>query len=441
MGLKYAHGSFVWGTADAGGTTYNGTTNDVVDGLPFTAKAVRVYWMGLGSAVDANSETVHSRRGVGFGASTTNRRCMGSQDQDAAATSVCTSIYRTDAIAATVTSTPAVDGLLDINSITSGTLQFINDDAPPVDIAIFWEAWGSDDNAMFTEIVEVLEPAATGNVTYEVGFTPAVIMTAGIAGTGAAPSAARNDSNLSVGFATGSAPAENVVVVGSSDDASAAMDTDGYCQTGQCLAAITTAGGNPNATAQLVGWTDRGFTLNWISRAVNNRRYIVMAISGGQWQAGAYTIDGNTLNATTVVSGLAFKPIGVSLIGRMTAQDTIATSTANDRIGLGSGSSTSSRRTQGGLSENATASSVCEIDLTIQYDQVLAFPDTAGALLAAYDINSMNGDGFTIIVDVAGGVASEWHGFLAFGGKAPVALNNYMHARAGGDMSVTEKIR
>ena len=53
---------------------------------------------------------------------------------------------------------------------------------------------------------------------------------------------------------------------------------------------------------------------------------------------------------------------------------------------------------------------------------MLCFPSTAGALQSAYDINAMNADGFQIIVDTAGGVASEWQGYLAFGDEPDVLM-------------------
>jgi hypothetical protein len=56
-----------------------------------------------------------------------------------------------------------------------------------------------------------------------------------------------------------------------------------------------------------------------------------------------------------------------------------------------------------------------EINTVLEYDSVLAFPSTTGTLQASYDINAMNSDGFQIIVDTAGGFASEWQGYLTFG--------------------------
>src|SRR5688572_10497985 len=136
MALEFEHGAVQWLSADAATTTYT------VSGLSFQPKALRFYWMGLGSAIDANNETTHSRRGVGFATSTSDRCCVATQDQDAAGSMTCTSGYFTDCVAVTVTSTPSADGKLDINSITSDGFTLIVDDAAPVDITIFWEAWG-----------------------------------------------------------------------------------------------------------------------------------------------------------------------------------------------------------------------------------------------------------------------------------------------------------
>jgi hypothetical protein len=416
----HAHGAIRWLAADAVSTVYT------VSGLTFQPKALRFYWQGHGSATDAASEALHSRRGIGFARGTAARQCVGTQDQDAAGTMVCTAGFRDDCVAMTLTSTPAADGRLDLDSITSDGFTLIVDDQGVVDLEVFWEAWGGDDITV-AEVVSIAEPAATGNQDYTVtgfvsGATDQVVMFAGVHETGASPAASRQASSLCVGFASSGTAADNVVVVGSQDDASTTADTDGYCKTGECLAAIVAAGGNPDARAQLTQFGTNNFRLNWIARATTNRRYIALAIKGGNWKAGAYTIEGNSGGATATVSALPFRPIGISLIGRRTAEQAAGTASAQDSMGLGSGSSTSSRRSMGHLSENATGSSAAEINLCIEYDQVLSFPSTAGALLAAYDINAMNADGFQIVVDTAGGVASEWQGYLAFG-IVPLSVN------------------
>lgn len=415
MPLSFAHGAVRWLSTDVATTTYT------VSGLGFEPKAIRFYWMGLDSAsVDAASQTTSERRGIGFASSTSSRRCVGTFGLDNAGAMDTDSIARNDAVAVTTDGAGAVTGLLDLNSITSDGFTLIVDDQVPASITVFWEAWGGTDITTVT-IGDIAEPAATGTQNYTAtGFTASgtgqVVMLAGVQSTAAVNTGAVSDSGLYVGFTTGTSAANNIVVLGNNDEGSAAADCDGYGRAGQCVAMITVAGGNPSALAILSAWGTDLFTLNWTARATTSRRSIYMAIKGGSWVAGGYTIAGNSLNATATVSGLSFAPIGISTMGRMTTESAAGTATVQDRISLGSGSSTSSRRAQGIWDEDATANQ--EINHVIEYDSVLAFPSNAGALVAAYDINAMNSDGFQIIVDLAGGVASEWQGYLAFGNAA-----------------------
>ena len=55
------------------------------------------------------------------------------------------------------------------------------------------------------------------------------------------------------------------------------------------------------------------------------------------------------------------------------------------------------------------------INTIVRYDSVLSFPSNNGGTQATYDINAFNLNEFQIIVDTAGGNASEFQGYLAFG--------------------------
>ena len=418
MGLSYAHGAIQWLSTDAVSTTY------VISGLSFQPKALRFWWVGIHSATDASSETVNECRGVGFATSTSNRRCVGSFSQDTAATSTCGTVARNDAIACMTDGAGGSTAELDVDAITSDGFVAIVDDPADQDVTVYWETWGGTDITVAT-CGDWEEPTVTGDLDVTAtglmaGATDQVLMLAGVQSSAAINTAEAEASGMVVSFVTGTGIAQ-VMVGGSADHNSLAMDTDGWCHSGECASMVQKAGAAVLETrASWTQWNTDGFRLNYATTSLNTRKSIFLAMKGGSWQAGAYTIDGSTGGATATVSGLAFTPIGVSLIGRMTTEQASNVTTANDRLGFGSGSSTSSRRSMGVLDEDATASSVCEIDTTIQYDQVLCFPSTAGGLQAAYDINAMNSDGFQIIVDTAGGVASEWQGYVAFG-DAPVA--------------------
>lgn len=408
--LGFAHGAVQWLAADAATHTYT------ISGLAFAPKGIRFYWSGIASASSTNSQALNERSGVGFAVSTSSRRAIGGFSQDTADPSNCGTAARNDCIACTTDGAGASDGRLDITAFNSDGFVLTVDDAAPADITVFWEAWGGSEITVAV-IGDIAEPGATGDQTYTAtgfvaGATDQVVMFAGCQSTAALNTDFAEASSMHIGFATSAA--DQVTVMGSADDASATMDTDGHCFTGQCISMIIAAGAaTVNARASLTAFTTDGFTLNWAARATSNRRTVFMALKGGRWKAGSYTIAGNSGGATATVSGLPFTPIGISLLGRMTAEQTATATTAQNRIGLGTGTSTSSRRSMGRLSEDATGAS--EVDLAIDYEAVLCFPSTSGTLQAAYDINAMNSDGFQIIVDTAGGVASEWQGYLTFG--------------------------
>lgn len=408
----FAYGAVQWNSADAAGTTYN------ITNLTFTPKALRFYWMGLGSSSDAVSGATHQRAGIGFAVSNSDRRCVGVQDQDAAANMTCTTGYRTDCVAMTLTSTPAADGLLDLNAIITGGFQLIVDDAAPANVTVFWEAWGGTDITV-AKTVEIAEPAATGNQDVTVtGFTNTsdadqVVMFAGCQATAAAPTAARNDSGLCVGFVS-SGGGLSVIFVGNNDDGSAAADCDSYNKSGECLAMITVAGGNPDARASLNSWGTDKFTLNWLARAVTGRKYIGLAIKGGRWKSSVLTIDGSTTTATATLSGLSFTPVGACFMARRTEESVGSTAFIHNIMSLGTATGTTSRQSMGVLVSDGTAA--CEVNLVMEYDQVICTPNNAGATNHALDINAWNSDGFQLINDAAGSAnASELVGYLTFG--------------------------
>jgi hypothetical protein len=414
MALNFAHGSVQWLTTDALNAT------KVVTGLGFTPKALRFYWVGLqsNSPTNAVAGNVNERRGVGFAVSNASRRCVGTfSDDNNGAASDCGSVAADDCVCITVAGTGTIDGKLDISSFDADGFTLIVDDVVPANITVFYEAWGGQDITAAV-VGDIAEPAATGTQNYTVsGFTSdgrnQCVMFAGVQSVNALNTGQGQDSGLCVGFATSTSSTNNVVVVGNADDNSGTSDTDGYCFQGDCLAQIVIAGGNPDARANLSAWGTDQFTLNWTNRATTNRRNIFLAIKGGSWQASSYTIAGNTLNSTTTVSDLPFFLRGLSLIGRMTAQSTAGTSTAQDRVSFGSGLSTTSRNSAGIIDANNQDPTL--IGTIVQYDSVLSVPTSAGAVAATYDINAFNVNQFQIIVDTAGGVASEFHGYLAFG--------------------------
>jgi hypothetical protein len=409
--MGFAQGAIQWLTSDALNST------KVVTGLGFCPKAIRFYWMGHQSTTDSFTQAVSERRGIGFCSNATTRRSVGTFSADNVADSDCGSVAANDCVCITVNGTGAIDGKLDISSMDPDGFTLIVDDATPANLTIFYEAWGLDDIQQVT-IGDIPEPAATGTQNYTAnGFNARgdnqVVMFAGVQSTAALNTGQANDSGFCVGAASGTATAQNIVVVGNSDDASATMDTVSYARATECLAMIVVAGGNPNARAVLSAFGTDTFTLNWTNRATTNRRYIYMAIKGGGWQVGSYTIRQDS-GRTAAISNLPFILKGISFMGSMKTQSAAGTSTVQDRIGLGSASGLLQRKAMGVLDENATASS--EIDLAISHDSISSYPSTGGGEQARQDLSVFGYNNFTLTVEIdEGGPDNEWMGYLAFG--------------------------
>lgn len=412
MALVSAQGTFSWNAADTVGTT------KTVSGLPFQPKAI-VVW-ALGSRFGPATSMAKS---IGFAVSTSDRRCVGAFSKDVAGSADCGTAYRTDCVLVLVNGAGTVVGQLDLNAINSDGFQLIVDVQNTLgeELTTFgWVAWGGSD-IVTAAIGEIAEPAATGTVDYTVtgSFRPDVVIFAGAQGTGAAPSSASQDSGFCVGFSD--AYANNAVIVGNSDGGSATMDTDGYALSGECLAMITIAGGNPSARATLTQMNTDGFQLDWLARATTNRRNIYLAIKGGAWQVGNFTIDGATLDSTTDVHGLRFQPVGLLQVGACKTEATAGTSTTEDRMSVGVYGPLTGAQTELALGlwdQNAVGTSNTSNIATTTESFVI--PGSSGGASHVVAANAIYQDGFQarVAVITGPGVANQWHGFCAWGSTA-----------------------
>jgi hypothetical protein len=407
MALSFAHGVLTWATADTVGTV------KTVSGLAFQPKALMVMTMGLSSGVDATSEATHACISLGFGASTTDRRCVSVQDTDAAGAADTSSNHRNDAIAAILSAT-ALDGRLDLNSITSdGFTLIVDDQSTRQNLSVFWFAWGGSDITA-VETLDIAEPAATGLVNYGT-FAPDVVFFAGCAAN--VVNGYRDESpSICFGAATGleGGSITQWVFSANSDFGSTTMDTDRYGYTGDCAALIALAGAaNLDCRAQFFGrnMAFNWFSLNWAKvNATAARRFIALSMQGGQWAVDSILSD----SATVTVSGLAFQPQGAIWSTHGTIAQAADTTTTQGALCIGGFSSTTDRRGMGYLTEDATANA--EVDLAIDYDQVLVYPSNAGGVDTALDVGAINSDGFTVVRDA--GTTNMLVGFVTWADAA-----------------------
>lgn len=406
MALGYHEETVAWNAADAVTTKYT------IGSLGFTPKAVMVYCMGHASATSGHSGTADWQVGIGFAESGGTRRSVASYSDDSPTTSDCGSMSRDDAVLHTVDGSGALTGALDIEFDTD-EIRLVVDDTAPVDLSVIVKIWGGDDiSAVY--VGTIAEPGATGNVDYTAtgmasgANADQVLFLAGVQTTAATNSGTGTDSGIFFGMAHDGG---QFVTCVNGDDASGTSDTDQYEYGAECLAQIVLAGGQPSARAAFTQWNTDGFRLNWAERATSNRRSIYMAIKGGQWAVGDFTIDAATPNSTGGPTGLSFAPEGILLACTSGAENTIDTSSTLAMLSIGGGTSSSDCRCLMVREDNGAAN--MQVWTGVRNDAALGAQSNGTTSRERWGISSMNSDGFTLITDQANAAdASDW--FIAY---------------------------
>lgn len=404
-------GTFITLTTDTTSTTY------ATGSLGFIPKAVICWWNGSGSATNTNGSW-NLRRGMGFATGTGDRRAAGTYSQDAAAAATTGNGHSNVAVAISVNASAAIDGAIDISAWDSDSVTFICDDVWPADTTItYLILGGSDITAQTTG--QFQEPGSVTTQDVTPGFQPDMVLFCGAGpNTSAPPSAQTESSNLTIGFACrdSTGTTQQGSWMGQSDSGSTTMDTDQQCTVDGCFAFMIAAGaGTVNTKANLSAWLSNGFTLNYSASA--STRYVhYLALQGGRWFGGSSTTS-ITLSATIATSGYGFSPVaGFLLSGGDTAFQTGTTSTTTDRAFTGAYTSTSSRMAVSWGDLNSAADS--DTGGALEYDECYASVTTSGgyAINGLMDVNSIDSDGTTFIMDDADTAANKFW-FWAYGPK------------------------
>ena len=204
------------------------------------------------------------------------------------------------------------------------------------------------------------------------------------------------DSSIGMGAAT--AAGNQATYCGGSEDAAATMDTVSHCQAGECVAILNGTVTAIVSRATFVQFNADGFRLNWteVSGVASNVFYI--AIAGGSWLVGDLLTQTDTVTAITE-SGFGFQPAGAMFISACAAEDASDTLHANDQWTCGAFASATERGTQGMLDEDNVADS--EVSTAVEFDELYVNISTASTVQGLMDVQSVDGDGFTNIMDGA----------------------------------------
>lgn len=418
------------------GTGIVGTTVPVT-GVGFQPDVVIFWWSGRTESTDTVSGVDH-KRGFGVAVSPTDRRAVFSQSDDGALVAATDAGHQADAAIGALTITGTIDGLADLQSMDAGGFTLVIDDQFATDLRVHYLALGGIDltNAATGMLTE---PASAGTQDIaSVGFQPdAVILFSAM--IGADPPGTAVDSTMMIGLAAGSSPA-NAVWAAASNDGSDPTQTRSYSRAGESIAFFDSGIAAMDGRAGVTSWLSNGFRLNW-AEVGGSRRVHYLALKGGQYLVGDVLTQTDT-TTPIVESGFGFTPRAVLIGGSTQAQNAADTPSIWDEFSLGAFTSATERGAQGTEDEDMLAT--VEVGTQIEFDAVVVDQGgTPGTLEALTDVQSVDADGFTLIMDDADDLQGfVW--YLAFGGYAamdvqydwtgvPAASTHTLHVKAHRD--------
>lgn len=382
MALNTATGQFSTGTGAVG-------TNVAVSTLTFQPKIVLFWWSGTLSTTDAVGAGTH-RFGFGAAISDTERMSIATISIDAVGSSDTGKAWVFDTCVLVLSNTTTIEGRLDFVSMDAGGFTLIVDDQFANSYTISYLAIGGDDLTNYKILTSPFDaPAGIGNETKTgVGFQPdALILIGGCADLVAG--AAQAGSQISIGWGT-SSTAQGVMNFGSRDGRPT-METFGYANNDEILAATTIPTMVCYARASLVSFNGDGFVLNWLETTGLATDYIYIALKGGQYLVGDFLTQTDT--TTTVTETVGFQPKAVLFGSVCAAEDAADTPHAHDRRSLGAATDLSNRIVQGISDEDNLADS--ETAFGIETDNIyLNIVDDA--VSGAMDYTAISSIGFSV---------------------------------------------
>lgn len=386
-------------------------------GYGFQPKACLYWWAGRLDAVDAVG-LLHVRCGIGAACTPTDRCCVSTYiDHGSASAATARTHYTTECIVS-VNKSAVVDANADLQSFDSDGQTLVIDDAfvTAQNVRVHCLAVGGSDLTNVAT-VQFQAPTTTGNADVtSLSFQPDALVLFSV-GHPTVPAAATTTARLSLGVVAGGqqgvAAYEDVNGLGTTDTAS-------YNYGGECVALFTNAT-TINFRAAFVSFLSNGFRLNWLEVDGSTQPYVVgLALKGGSYLVGNLLTQTDTVT-TMVESGFGFQPTGVLLLSSTDAQSTQDSPGAHARMSIGAFTSPTNRGVQACMSQDASANS--NAGSTVQHDACYARVTTAGALDALMDVQSVDSDGFTGIMDDAD-VAQAYVTYLAFGNAGVAFLGD-----------------
>lgn len=389
MAVSAKVGTFLIASTDTVGATQEITVG-------FEPKVIFFWLTGQDSATDAVSSQT-AKVSFGVASSTTSRRSVGSLSTDNSGTISEARIWRNDAVICSINALGTSSNLLlDVSATSSTSFTVIVDDQSSDNHRISYMAIGGSDITNI-DIGDYAAPTSTGNsdVT-SLSFQPDFLLLFGNSATSAPNNNSGSDGAINIGAATSSTK-RGVIAFGNGPESNADSQSRSYLYTGEVWACMPSTPTTLTSRADFVSFLSNGFRLNWLEAATAFRVFYV-AIKGGSWTVGDLLTQTDTSTAITE-SGFGFQPAGTMLFSHNMAESAQDTVDNDGRLSIGAFTSTSERVAHAYLNE--TGLTVTDVNSAIEYDAVYANISTSAAIQGLADVQSIDSDGFTLIMDDA----------------------------------------
>lgn len=182
-----------------------------------------------------------------------------------------------------------------------------------------------------------------------------------------------------------------------------------------CYATFNSATSSLTRRAAFGGWITNGFRLSWQGINSVDSRIHWLVIKGGKWKV----VHGDTAASLTTVpiTGVGFAPIGGLVVSHHSVRQGTGVNAyaSHDPCSFGIFTSPSSRRCVAQIDVHGVGTSA--VATRIEHDAVYAQTDEAGAAVGLMDVQSMDSDGVTFVMDDADPSSVAFAALLAGSGS------------------------
>lgn len=405
MGISTKVETFNIGTGAA-------TTTVARTGYGFTPIFLIFMYCGRTETTDTAGGN-NSIRGMGWVTSTSSRRVVASQSEDAVGTSNCDTTIRNDTCIAAIDTAGASDGLADLQSLDAGGFTLVIDEQFTVDLAITVLAVGGSDITNVA-IVDANEPAtATTQAITGVGAQPDALLGMSVPAINA-PNSIAVDARFTIGISDGTNDATFGVA---SDNGQGTSDTAHYALDGEFFGAINAGLSAVNSRASVQSFDADGMTMNWAAvQGSQFRNYHYLAITGAKFAVGSAVTENDTVT-TIPITGAGFHPQAGLVISAVEPENTSPTMAAKDEISFGAFNDMGEQNSQGVRDGDNVGTTV--VGSAVDVDSVYVnLNSTSDAVEGEMILNSLDSDGATFIMTDADPANQNYFAVLFIGASS-----------------------